>query len=382
MTGESGSGQLPDRWLELRPDARLEGTVLVTGTGDAARRCDLATAVAVRAYSEQIPLSKGGAITYLSAWQDETGPAARLALSDPRPLSDPWHHVLNPEHLRAIAVILQGRPWRPGNREAQARDAVAWLYHLAEITDRTTSRPEVPLPGGRAVRVANTVRHVPCFGSDFAVRVLEYLNGPYPGRPRYPHAPFYLGTDEEGRDILSYVQGTTASQPSQRAAGAHAAAGKMLRELHDVTAGTPLAGPAECVIHGDPAPCHVIVSFGHPVALIGWTRCRPGTRLEDLARMAWTWCIQPDGSVPVARQAALLADLVSGYGPALATPAQLLRAIMHSQETLIEAEARWVDNFRVPAPRRAEAGQAVDYATACYDLTLANGRHFLGALGA
>jgi aminoglycoside phosphotransferase (APT) family kinase protein len=136
-------------------------------------------------------------------------------------------------------------------------------------------------------------------------------------------------------------------------------------------------------MHGDPGPGNAVFSFGYPVALIGWTGCRPGPRLADLAAMAWTWCIQPDAGLPVPDQAAHLRELASGYesGQPLVAPADLLRAILRGQEELIEAEtARDRDPARPPRGRE-RAGRTLAWASACYDLTLASSRQFLAALG-
>ena len=89
----------------------------------------------------------------------------------------------------------------------------------------------------------------------------------------------------------------------------------MLRESHDLTAGHPLAGGRECVLHGDPGPFNTIFSGGTPVAFVDWTSSRPGGRLDDLGHMAWTWCIQSEGNVPLGAQAAHLRELRDAYGP-------------------------------------------------------------------
>jgi aminoglycoside phosphotransferase (APT) family kinase protein len=52
-----------------------------------------------------------------------------------------------------------------------------------------------------------------------------------------------------------------------------------------------------------------------PVGFIDWTSYRPGDRLDDLGYMAWTWCIQAEGNVPVDAQAAHLRELRDAYGP-------------------------------------------------------------------
>ena len=173
---------------------------------------------------------------------------------------------------------------------------------------------EEPLIGGRntseVVRAGDTVRRARDPGSAFAARLPGSLDS-----AGYPYAPRFLGVDDRGRDILTYVPGRTTDHPSQRADGAHARGASMLRELHDPTAGHPLAGGRECVLHGDPGPFNTIFSGGTPVAFVDWTSSRPGGRLDDHGYMAWTWCIQSEGNVPPGAQAAHLRELRDAYGP-------------------------------------------------------------------
>jgi aminoglycoside phosphotransferase (APT) family kinase protein len=70
-----------------------------------------------------------------------------------------------------------------------------------------------------------------------------------------------------------------------------------------------------------------------PVAFIDWTSCRPGDRLDDLGYMAWTWCIQAEGNVPVDAQAAHLRDLRDAYGPV--RPETLIDAMIRSQDRVV-----------------------------------------------
>ena len=135
---------------------------------------------------------------------------------------------------------------------------------------------EEPLTGGRnaseVVRVGDTVRRAAEPGSASAARLLSYLEA-----SGYPYAPRYLGIDDRGRDILTYIPGRTTDHPSQRADGAYARGAVMLQALHDRTAGHPLAAGRECFLHGDPGPFNAIFQDGMPVAFIDWTSCRPGS---------------------------------------------------------------------------------------------------------
>ncbi len=220
---------------------------------------------------------------------------------------------------------------------------------------------EEPLIGGNnaleVVRVGDTVRRARDAGAAFAARVPAHLES-----AGYPHAPRHLGIDEQGRDILSFVPGTTTDHPAQRAPGAHAAGGRMLRELHEATAGHVLAAGRECVIHGDPGPFNAIFRQGLPVAFIDWSSCRPGDRLEDLGYMAWTWCILSQGRVPPVEQAGHLRELRDGYGAVEA--ARLLDAMVRAQSRVVDAETANLDNPTLTAARRHHAEAAVAWATA------------------
>ncbi|MFF5175084.1 phosphotransferase [Micromonospora sp. NPDC000089] len=194
----------------------------------------------------------------------------------------------------------------------------------------------------------------------------------------YPYAPRHLGVDERGRQVLSYVPGETTDHPSQRAAGAYAAGGRMLRALHDATAHSALAEGRECVIHGDPGPFNTIFRDGLPVAFIDWDSCRPGERLDDLGYLAWTWCVQAVGRVPVPQQAWHLRELRDGYGDVDGDT--LIRAVLRRQGELIRTEEANRIDPRQNAERRRHAEWAVAWATADRELVLRHERLLLAAL--
>jgi hypothetical protein len=236
---------------------------------------------------------------------------------------------------------------------------------------------EEPLHGGRnaseVVRVGDTVRRARDPGSASAARLLAYLES-----ADYPYAPRYLGVDDRGRDVLTYIPGQTTDHPSQRADGAYARGAAMLRKLHDLTAGHPLAADRECFLHGDAVPFNTIFQDGMPVAFIDWTSCRPGDRLDDLGYMAWTWCVQAEGNVPVDAQAAHLRELRDAYGPV--PPRVLIDAMIRSQDRIVLHSQQAVRDSRNPAARRAWADEAVRWATADQELIRTNERILLAAL--
>jgi hypothetical protein len=214
-------------------------------------------------------------------------------------------------------------------------------------------------------RVGYTVRRSRTANSPYVGDVLRYLES-----VGFRYAPRYLGIDADGHDVLSYVPGYTTDHPSQRGQGAYAAAGRLLRELHDLTAEHPLARGGECVTHGDPGPYNAIFRAGLPVVLIDWDACGPGTRLHDLGYMSWTWCIQSAGNVPIHEQARHLRELRDAYGPI--DGEHLLTAICAAQDGIARTEARVLENQHASATRHAHARRAIDWAESDKSLVQAN----------
>jgi len=145
-----------------------------------------------------------------------------------------------------------------------------------------------------------------------------------------------------------------------------------------VTSGHALAAEQECVIHGDPGPFNTIFQDGLPIAFIDWDSCRPGQRLEDLAYMAWTWCVQSAGNVPIGQQAVRLRQLRDGYGCAEADT--LLEMMMARQSQIAEREAANTRNSALEPARRRHAEEAVAWATNDRDLLRRNRNLFLTEL--
>jgi hypothetical protein len=174
------------------------------------------------------------------------------------------------------------------------------------------------------------------------------------------------------------MPGRITDHPSQRAGGAYARGAAMLRELHDLTAGHPLAAGGECFLHGDAGPFNTIFADGMPAAFIDWTSCRPGGRLDDLGYMAWTWRIQAEGNVPIGAQAAHLRELRDAYGPV--PPQTLIDAMIRSQDRIVLHSRQAIRDSRNPAARRAWAEEAVRWASADQVLIRASEQVLLAAL--
>jgi hypothetical protein len=205
------------------------------------------------------------------------------------------------------------------------------------------------LPGGRVnpvVRIDDTVRRVPSARAAFVHDLLVHLEA-----RDFAGAPRFLGTDDEGREILSFIDGHVAWEAEQPAdVGSDAslrAAAQLLRQLHDLTAGTPLAGTAEVVCHNDVSPKNTVYrDLGEglvPVAFIDWDLAAPGRRIHDVALACWQFLDlgQSVTDVPEAeRRLRLISD---SYG-------------LRNRKDLVETILWWQDRSWRGIVAQAEAG--------------------------
>jgi hypothetical protein len=209
---------------------------------------------------------------------------------------------------------------------------------------------EVPLPGGTAnvglvVRVGDTVRRPPRSGSAATHALLRYLQD-----SGFDGAPRFLGLDDRGREILSYVEGAAPIQPyPQWALTDRALIGvaELLRSYHDVVSGFDPSGyrwqvriPHEfgdpLVSHNDPNLDNVVFRDGAAVALIDFDLACPGSRIWDVATAARLWApLRADADIADSRRGHALRRLrlfADAYGLASADRALLAEAIVPSHD--------------------------------------------------
>jgi len=142
------------------------------------------------------------------------------------------------------------------------------------------------------------------------------------------------GTDAEGRETLSYIEGEFV-HPGPWSDEAIAEVGRMLRRLHDASAGfrpdadarwkpwclRELGGADRVYSHGDVAPWNMVTRDGSPLALIDWEYAGPIDPMVELARVSWLFPQLHDDDVadmvglpPLDARARQLRLLVDAYG--------------------------------------------------------------------
>jgi len=174
------------------------------------------------------------------------------------------------------------------------------------------SDEEVRLAGGShstVVRVGSTVRRAsrPC--SSAVLELLRHVES-----EGFDGAPRALGFDDQGREVLSYIEGEVgygdAFIPDQGGRfdrrlpefvwDDHVLVhlGALIRAYHDAAATFRWAGrewlfeprqPVETMCHNELFPSNTVFRAGVPVAFIDWDTAAPGPRVWDLGVAAWRW---------------------------------------------------------------------------------------------
>ncbi|MFF3172535.1 phosphotransferase [Streptomyces sp. NPDC057900] len=209
--------------------------------------------------------------------------------------------------------------------------------------------PESPLPGGfvnAVVRVGDTVRRPA--SAEFVVDLLTMLEA-----AGWSGAPRHLGRDDEGREVLGYLDGHVAWEPDQPPAVSSdeslVAVARLVREFHDLTAGTMLAGDQEVVCHNDLSPKNTVYRLSggllRPAAFIDWDLAAPGARVHDVAHVCWQYLGLGPSVTDVQQAARRMRLIADSYALA-------------DRQPLVSTVLWWQDRCRRGIEAQADAGDA------------------------
>jgi hypothetical protein len=197
------------------------------------------------------------------------------------------------------------------------------------MPDRSPTHGEVLLDGGTSnhglvVKVDATVHRPRAPGNAAVHALLRHLED-----VGFDGAPRYLGVDDAGREVLSYLEGEVPIAPHPAWAltdEALVSVGELLRRFHRAVRGfdpsahtwgtsVPPAWRGARVLHNDPNLDNVVFRDGVAVALIDFDLASPGDPLWDLAIATRLWVpLRHPADVPderrhrTAERVALIAD--------------------------------------------------------------------------
>lgn len=230
--------------------------------------------------------------------------------------------------------------WRLINRNAMPASFKPLFWRIQDFLDRMRGS-EVALNGGMStpgvVRQGDTVRRPVKETSAFVHEVLRHLE-----RHGFDRVPRFLGIDEKGREMLTYISGTVQGQVGGFKKEQWLAAARLLRLFHDATVDCELKGEFEVVCHGDPAPGNCVLRDGMPFALIDLDAAHPGKREEDVGHAAWMWLHIGNRWVAPEEQGSNLVDFVAAYDAAATW--NPLRAVLEAQKRCVDRipnDFRW-----------------------------------------
>jgi hypothetical protein len=238
---------------------------------------------------------------------------------------------------------------------------------------------EERLEGGyinHAVRVGDTVRREIQAPRPFVHDLLRlFEDAGWSGAPRF------MGVDAEGREILSWISGLVPWSGIDEPPGIYddasvAVVAKLVREFHDLTASSPLAGGGNVVCHNDLSPKNTVYrarpedpAQWRPVAFIDWDHAAPGFRLHDLAHVAWQWAANATSTPDVA--ARLVRVAADSYGLDRTGRADLVDTILWWQDRCWRGIQNRIDRGSKNVRRLEDAG-AVGAVRADYQWTVRN----------
>ncbi len=158
---------------------------------------------------------------------------------------------------------------------------------------------EMKLTGGNVSHVyrrGNTIRRELKPESARIHKLLEHL-----AKNGFHYAPEFLGIDEKGREILTFIAGEAGNYPLKkymRSDEALQGIAKMLRLYHETVSDFPFdeiwhpvdntPAPYEILCHNDFAIYNIIFKDNKPVGIIDFDVAGPGPKLWDIAYTLYT----------------------------------------------------------------------------------------------
>lgn len=207
------------------------------------------------------------------------------------------------------------------------------------------SGEEIELLGGqvnKVVRLGDTVRRTMVWDRTLAHQLLRHLE-----TAGFDGAPRFLGLDELGREILTYLPSDLAVDADGFSDAQLGAAAVLLRRFHDATESfEPVRrSGAEILCHNDWTPANTVFRASMPYGMIDFDTVAPGTRLWDVSYSAWTWLDLSDPAYSADEQLRRLQLICVSYDHPSCTLAHLTAYLPTRQA----GHARWARDRNMAA---------------------------------
>jgi Phosphotransferase enzyme family len=222
---------------------------------------------------------------------------------------------------------------------------------------------------GRVTRVGDTVHRPRGPNSAATWALLDHLE-----HVGFEGAPRFLGVDDRGREMLSFLPGEAAIEPHADWALADEAlvsVAELLRRFHEAVASFDPAGhrwpefvPAEfrdgLVCHNDPNLDNVIFSGGVAVGLIDFDLAGPGAAVWDVTCAARLWApLRDELDLPeelCGRSLERLRLFVDAYGLPREDRPRVVEAAVHTHDRCYRVVRAAVESGHEPFGRMWREG--------------------------
>ena len=199
---------------------------------------------------------------------------------------------------------------------------------------------ETRLIGGRVtagiVRIGDTVRRPVRTDRTLQHQLLSHLE-----RRGFAGTPRFLGIDDLGREMLSYLDGEVPGDLGHFSDAQISAAAALLRGFHDATIDFPPVREleAEVICHNDWGPSNAVFRDGLPFGIIDFDTIAPGLRLWDLGYSAWLWLDIGNSDYSADEQLRRLMVFADAYDSPACSAAQI-SAYAVARQTALAARGR------------------------------------------